>query len=394
MGSRARGGSKHAESYTEELESGDVLMEVLAEDHRSVRTVEFGDVADRRGAHDRAEQDAEEERKALPDPNEKHRGAAYRRFLTHDGVGPGTQWQREKASMRLRAQAATEAAFEYRLPPEAKAAKEAHKRSQARMREHDVVENRIQEGMASGSFDHLKGHGKPLELDENVYETLSGDAVAHKLLKNAGCAPAWVEKGKEARGLARAARADLAKAWLLCADRDGEDDVRWAAALADFEEQVGAANKVLRSYNLSCPSRAQQRTLRLDDEVERVMREPQQLIDEHRASGHADTAAPERRVRMPGQMPRGGREFQSWGGGYSGGFSGGGGGIEMPAAELTLAHVELPTAVELGSAELPSFSEAFFAAFSNEPPPVVAGGGVGGSVGSRARAGLVRTVDV
>ena len=393
MGSRARGGSKHAESYTEELESGDVLMEVLAEDHRSVRTVEFGDVADRRSAHDRAEQDAEEERKALPDPNEKHRGAAYRRFLTHDGVGPGTQWQREKASMRLRAQAATEAAFEYRLPPEAKAAKEAHKRSQARMREHDVVENRIQEGMASGSFDHLKGHGKPLELDENVYETLSGDAVAHKLLKNAGCAPAWVEKGKEARGLARAARADLAKAWLLCADRDGEDDVRWVAALADFEEQVGAANKVLRSYNLSCPSRAQQRTLRLDDEVERVMREPQQLIDEHRASGHADTAAPERRVRMPGQMPRGGREFQSWGGGYTGGFSGGGG-MEMPAADLTLAHVELPTAVELGSAELPSFSEAFFAAFSNEPPPVVAGGGVGGSVGSRARAGLVRTVDV
>ena len=393
MGSRARGGSKHAESYTEELESGDVLMEVLAEDHRSVRTVEFGDVADRRGAHDRAEQDAEEERKALPDPNEKHRGAAYRRFLTHDGVGPGTQWQREKASMRLRAQAATEAAFEYRLPAEAKAAKEAHKRSQARMREHDVVENRIQEGMASGSFDHLKGHGKPLELDENVYETLSGDAVAHKLLKNAGCAPAWVEKGKEARGLARAARADLAKAWLLCADRDGEDDVRWAAALADFEEQVGAANRVLRSYNLSCPSRAQQRTLRLDDEVERVMREPQQLIDEHRASGHADTAAPERRVRMPGQMPRGGREFQSWGGGYTGGFSGGGG-MEMPAAELTLAHVELPTAVELGSAELPSFSEAFFAALSNEPPPVVAGGGGGGSVASRARAGLVRSVDV
>ena len=393
MGSRARGGSKHAESYTEELESGDVLMEVLAEDHRSVRTVEFGDVADRRGAHDRAEQDAEEERKALPDPNEKHRGAAYRRFLTHDGVGPGTQWQREKASMRLRAQAATEAAFEYRLPPEAKAAKEAHKRSQARMREHDVVENRIQEGMASGSFDHLKGHGKPLELDENVYETLSGDAVAHKLLKNAGCAPAWVEKGKEARGLARAARADLAKAWLLCADRDGEDDVRWAAALADFEEQVGAANRVLRSYNLSCPSRAQQRTLRLDDEVERVMREPQQLIDEHRASGHADTAAPERRVRMPGQMPRGGREFQSWGGGYTGGFSGGGG-MEMPAADLTLAHVELPTAVELGSAELPSFSEAFFAALSNEPPPVVAGGGGGGSVASRARAGLVRSVDV
>ena len=194
--------------------------------------------------------------------------------------------------MRLRAQAATEAAFEYRLPPEAKAAKEAHKRSQARMREHDVVENRIQEGMASGSFDQK--NTKPLELDENVYETLSGDAVAHKLLKNAGCAPAWVEKGEGRAASRAAARADLAKAWLLCADRDGEDDVRWAAALADFEEQVGAANKVLRSYNLSCPSRAQRRTLRLDDEVERVMREPQQLIDEHRASGRRH-----RRARAP-----------------------------------------------------------------------------------------------
>ena len=44
----------------------------------------------------------------------------------------------------------------------------------------------------------------------------------------------------------------------------------------------------------------------------------------------ADTAAPERRVRMPGQMPRGGREFQHWGGGFSGGFTGGGGMEMMP----------------------------------------------------------------
>ena len=284
--------------------------------------------------------------------------------------------------MRLRAQAATEAAFEYRLPAEAKAAKEAHKRSQARMREHDVVENRIQEGMASGSFDHLKGHGKPLELDENVYETLSGDAVAHKLLKNAGCAPAWVEKGMEARGLARAARADLAKAWLLCADRDGEDDVRWAAALADFEEQVGAANRVLRSYNLSCPSRAQQRTLRLDDEVERVMREPQQLIDEHRASPrrHRRARAPRSNAR-PDAAGRSGipalgrrllrRLLRRRRDGDAGGGS-------QPGARRTAERHRIRfrrAAVSLGG---------LLRSLLREPPPMVAGGGGGGSVGRRA----------
>ena len=38
------------------------------------------------------------------------------------------------------------------------------------------------------------GAGKPLAPTENAFEAMSGDALAHRILKNAGCAPAWVEQ--------------------------------------------------------------------------------------------------------------------------------------------------------------------------------------------------------
>uniref|UniRef100_A0A7S4BSZ6 DnaJ homologue subfamily C member 28 conserved domain-containing protein n=1 Tax=Chrysotila carterae TaxID=13221 RepID=A0A7S4BSZ6_CHRCT len=53
--------------------------------------------------------------------------------------------------------------------------------------------------MVDGAFDNLPGAGKPLPTDENVFEAISGEALAHRILKNAGCAPPWVERGKEIR---------------------------------------------------------------------------------------------------------------------------------------------------------------------------------------------------
>ncbi|MFF2089116.1 DUF1992 domain-containing protein [Paenibacillus sp. NPDC058174] len=51
-----------------------------------------------------------------------------------------------------------------------------------------LVEQRIQEAMARGEFDQLKGKGKPLELEDLSYvpEELR---VGFKLLKNAGLVP-------------------------------------------------------------------------------------------------------------------------------------------------------------------------------------------------------------
>jgi len=59
-----------------------------------------------------------------------------------------------------------------------------------------VVESLIQEAIANGEFDNLKGSGKPLNLDE--YFSLPEDIRAgFTLLKNSGVAPQEVSLLKE-----------------------------------------------------------------------------------------------------------------------------------------------------------------------------------------------------
>ena len=192
----------------DELDAGDVLMEVLAEDHRhKLVHVEF--VSD----------DGRGEQPVTDDPaQDAPRGPklAHRKYLTSPGVGPGTAYQRQQMAQRQRLEAAESAAFDYALPDSVKKAREHEKRSRARLRDHDVIENRIQEAMLAGAFDDLPGRGKPLTRDENPFEAMSGDAVAHRILKNAGIAPGWVEQGKEIRTALLAARANLAIEWQAC----------------------------------------------------------------------------------------------------------------------------------------------------------------------------------
>ena len=125
----------------DELEAGDVLMEVLAEDHRFQRNrVEFmveGDGSSR----DRSGED-DDKGKELPPPSGPR--VAHRQYLENSGVGPGTQFQRQQAAARQRVEQAQANAFSYRMPAEAKQQREHERRSRARLREHDVIENRIQ----------------------------------------------------------------------------------------------------------------------------------------------------------------------------------------------------------------------------------------------------------
>ena len=211
------------------LEAGDVLMEVLAEDHRhKLVKLEFVDDDGQEGGPG-ASGDGDEKPALTSGPK-----LAHRRYLTAPGVGPGTAYQRQQASQRQRLEAAEAHAFDYRMPAEAKKQREHERRSRARLRSHDVIENRIQEAMATGAFDNLPGAGKPIQRDENVFESMSGDALAHRVLKNAGIAPGWVEQGKEIRAALLAARSDLAIGWRACVPvwplppPDGGDDAEHA----------------------------------------------------------------------------------------------------------------------------------------------------------------------
>ncbi len=61
---------------------------------------------------------------------------------------------------------------------------------------HFIADRKIREAMEEGAFDHLEGAGEPLNLDENPFEDPSV-RMAHRLLRNNGFAPAWIEEGRE-----------------------------------------------------------------------------------------------------------------------------------------------------------------------------------------------------
>jgi hypothetical protein len=100
---------------------------------------------------------------------------------------------------------------------------------------HFIAERKIREALEEGAFDHLKGAGKPLNLDDNPFEDPSL-RMAHRLLKNHGFLPAWIEEAKEIDAATRRLR--------------GHRDSR----SAEFRKRVDALNRRILLFNLKAPS--------------------------------------------------------------------------------------------------------------------------------------------
>ena len=240
MGSRSRGvrdtdlaslaAGEHAVDDT--LEAGDVLMEVLAEDHRQHRTVEWQGEGPAGG-----EEGGEGEARRIEGP--RMRRVAHRRYLSHPGAGPGTIFERAAEGSKVRLRSAMESAHEYKQPESVRRQRQHDKNSRARQREHDVIENKIQEAMLAGAFDNLAGRGQPLRREENVFEAMAGETAAHKVLKNAGMSPGWVEQGKAIKEGLLDARATLAHSWVRCVG--GWVDVDEASEALPSDRSAAAA---------------------------------------------------------------------------------------------------------------------------------------------------------
>jgi hypothetical protein len=59
-----------------------------------------------------------------------------------------------------------------------------------------IAERKIREAMNEGAFDNLDGAGRPIVLEENPYEN-PAQRMAHRLLRNNGFAPAWIQEAKD-----------------------------------------------------------------------------------------------------------------------------------------------------------------------------------------------------
>jgi hypothetical protein len=121
-----------------------------------------------------------------------------------------------------------------------------------------MIERQIREAMDDGRFDDLPYQGERLPIDDDA---LGGEwAMAHRMLKNAGVAPPWIEADKQARALLDERDRLLERAPRLSplGRRRGRDELG---------RIVEAANRAIMRVNVEAPTDRQQRRL-LDLEVE------------------------------------------------------------------------------------------------------------------------------
>ena len=113
-----------------------------------------------------------------------------------------------------------------------------------------LVERQIREAMEAGAFEDLPHQGQRLPIED---DSAAGDrAMAHRMLRNAGMAPPWIESDKEARRLLAELDAVIERAprtSRLSRDRERTNHARL----------VEAANRAIARVNAEAPTARQHR---------------------------------------------------------------------------------------------------------------------------------------
>ncbi len=119
-----------------------------------------------------------------------------------------------------------------------------------------LIDRMIRESMERGEFDDLPGAGRPIDLSENPYEAPELRPV-HRLLRNAGFAPAWIEERKDIDALLEGARTMLLRAKELYGKgKRLSGNPQWERAAKEFREIVAELNQRIRLFNLKAPATA------------------------------------------------------------------------------------------------------------------------------------------
>lgn len=132
------------------------------------------------------------------------------------------------------------------------------------------VEKQIREAMEAGAFDNLPGKGKPIDLSENPFED-PDLRTAHRLLRDAGFAPPFIEERKAIDAELEQGRKILARAWDIYQRQGGAGEPVWERVHREFRELAAGLNKRIKTHNLKVPAGVFQRNLiDVDSEIERA----------------------------------------------------------------------------------------------------------------------------
>lgn len=150
----------------------------------------------------------------------------------------------------------------------------------------ELIESRIQEAMAAGAFEGLKGAGAP--FDRDPAKDLAGDqSMGFTILQNGGLLPEWLMLAREIEAeTERLAALDRRHAeWVALAAETGQWE-KHRPALRNLRHSYEAAARALRKkqdrYNMDAPMVALERPgIWVEHHLQR-------LLDRLRAAGAPD----------------------------------------------------------------------------------------------------------
>ena len=129
-----------------------------------------------------------------------------------------------------------------------------------------LIDRQIREAADEGAFDDLPYQGKPLPLDDD--RAAGAWALAHRMLRDAGYAPPWIEADKTVREL-------LAARERLVARAAGARTNEKAQIRDDLRKVVDEINRAIGTLNSLAPTdRQHRRLLDLTGELARLDRPP------------------------------------------------------------------------------------------------------------------------
>ncbi len=137
------------------------------------------------------------------------------------------------------------------------------------------VEKQIREAMEAGEFDNLPGKGKRIDTRENPFED-PDLRTAHRLLRNAGFAPPWIEERKDIDAELEIAVTLLARALQLFESNRTREEISaanaWQRNLETFRHKISELNARIKANNMKVPAAVfQRRLIDVEGEIERVL---------------------------------------------------------------------------------------------------------------------------
>jgi DnaJ family protein C protein 28 len=151
-------------------------------------------------------------------------------------------------------------------------------RRRMRFQWNDLMEDLIEDGRRRGLFEDLPGKGKPLDLEQNIYEGSS--ALANQLMKTNDIKPVWLSQRIGVSEKIDELRVEMRRTWTRYRasfeQSQGEThrqalSLGWDDVCRRWQESIEKLNKEIATYNLKRPNGQMELfKLRLDDELKRI----------------------------------------------------------------------------------------------------------------------------